>query len=511
MARKKKLINQVPAKVAKQTIKYYLNDPTTPDLVETVTFTPSKLFNVVGYTAPNENFTTTGGLASNVNGVLNFAMNNFYNSYSPNKIANWSKVKTLSIYPSAGQMPNAYYDRTNLKFFWFMGSGKKIFTALSAEIITHELGHAVLDYNRPDFWSVGSMEIWAFHEAFGDVFAFLASLHHDTMINFMLSETKGDLFQSSIISKLAEQFGNGLGMNGYLRNVDNDLIYVDPATLPDNNNDPSKLSKEPHDFSRVMSGALYRIFAEIYTAKGKNVASLKMARDFVRDSLFKCIKLVPSTPKFYAAFAKVFVDIGKTINPELATIAQNVFISKNMMVGSAKMNMHENKNKLKINEEKEFNFTMMRYEHQARVDDLLEITNEKYKNLKIRLPVDDLVDDAMGFSGMMSSDMDDSIKCGQEAAKYILKNDLIDKTWKVADDGLLKRIMVRCDGFKDNCLIPGQPEYGKCWKYRISGCGCGGPYGCPEIEKKVEAPVKNYCSPNYVIKCAETRSSACSR
>ena len=82
MARKKKLINQVRAKVAKQTIKYYLNDPTTPDLVETVTFTPSKLFNVVGYTAPNENFTTTGGLASNVNGVLNFAMNNFYNSYS---------------------------------------------------------------------------------------------------------------------------------------------------------------------------------------------------------------------------------------------------------------------------------------------------------------------------------------------------------------------------------------------------------------------------------------------
>jgi len=289
------------------------------------------------------------------------------------------------------------------------------------------------------------------------------------------------------------------------------LVYVDPATLPDNNRDPNKLSKEPHDFSRVMSGALYRIFAEIYTAKGKNVASLKMARDFVRDSLFKCIKLVPSTPKFYAAFAKVFVDIGKTINAELATIAQNVFISKNMMVGSAKMNMHENKNKLKINEEKEFNFTMMRYEHQAKVDDLLEITNEKYKNLKIRLPVDDLVDDAMGFAGMMSSDMDDSIKCGQEAAKYILKNDLIDNTWRVADDGLLKRIMVRCDGFKDNCLIPGQPEYGKCWKYRISGCGCGGPYGCPEIEKKVETPVKNYCSPNYVIKCAETRSSACSR
>ena len=74
---KKKLINQVPAKIAKQTIKYYLNDPTTPDLVETVTFTPNNLFNVVGYVKPNENFTTTGGLASNVNGVLNFAMNNF--------------------------------------------------------------------------------------------------------------------------------------------------------------------------------------------------------------------------------------------------------------------------------------------------------------------------------------------------------------------------------------------------------------------------------------------------
>ena len=139
------------------------------------------------------------------------------------------------------------------------------------------------------------------------------------MIDAMITETKGNLFESSIVSKLAEQFGLGLGMNGYLRNVDNDLSYVNPNTLANASTNPEALTKEPHNFSRVMSGALYRIFAEIYTAKGKNVASAKLARDFVRDSLFRCMKLVPAVPGFFTAFAKVFCDLGKTINPEFSS------------------------------------------------------------------------------------------------------------------------------------------------------------------------------------------------
>lgn len=497
------------AKPVSQTIKYYLNDPTTPTLTDSITFNPSTLFNVNGYTSPNQDFATAGGMASNVNGLLNYAMLNVYNAYAANKIANWSKVKTLQVYPNAGQMPNAYYDRNSLRFFWFTGnSGSKIFTCLSADIVTHELGHAILDYNRPDFWSVGNMEIWAFHEAFGDIFAFLVAIHHDKIVTFMLNETAGNLYESNVVSKIAEQFGNGLGMAGYLRNVDNDLLYTDPTKLPSSSNNPNQLTNEPHDFSRVMSGVIYRIFAEIYTSKGKNLASLTLARNFVRDTLFKSLKLVPSTPKFFSAFAKVFVDTGKTINPECANIANNVFIARNFLAATAKMQFNENKQKKKVREEKENHLTMMKYEHHVKVDDILEIKDPKHKELKIKLSVDDLVDDVMGFAGNLNSDMDESIECGQKAAQYIIGNDLIDKTWRVDDNGLLHRIMIRCDGFVNNCLIPGQPEYGKCWKYRISGCGCGGPYGCPEI-KKVDTQVKNYCSPNYIIKCAETRANAC--
>ena len=154
-----------------------------------------------------------------------------------------------------------------------------------------------------------------------------------------------------------------------------------------------------------------------------------------------------------------------------------------------------------INEEKEDKFTMMRFEYQAKLGDILHIEDEKYKNLKIRLPVDDLFfEDNDGKMEMIGSDVGESIKCGQQAAKYIIENDLLDNTWKVSEDGLLKRKIIRCDGFVDNCTIPGQPEYNKCWKYRISGCGCGGPYGCPPIEEKVKPVIKNSCNPNYVIK-----------
>jgi len=509
---KKNMINTSSVAPAKQNVKYYLNDPSTPALTEVVSFSPSTLFNVVGYTGPNENWTTPAGLAANATGTLMFAMNNFYNNYALNKISAWSKVKTLQVNPNAGQMPNAYYDRKGLNFFWFTGkNGQKIFTSLSADVVTHELGHAVLDFLRPDFWSMGAIEIWAFHEAFGDVFAFLASLHHDAMINFMLGETKGNLFESSIVSKLAEQFGNGLGMNGYLRNVDNDLAYVNPNTLADVSTNPDALTKEPHNFSRVMSGALYRVFAEIYTAKGKNVAAVKLARDFVRDTLFRCMKLVPASPGFFTAFAKVFYDLGKTLNPELAEIAKRVFFSKNMMPATVKMNLDETSDKIKLHEEKDDMFTMMKFEYQAKLSDILHVEDEKYKNLKIKLPVDDLIYQGNdGQMDMIGSDINESIQCGQQAAKYIIQNDLLDKTWMVSEDGLLKRIMIRCDGFVDNCTIPGQPEYGKCWKYRISGCGCGGPYGCPPIEEKIKPVIKNSCNPNYVIKCGNTRASACS-
>ena len=96
-SKKKNMINQTPAAPAKQNVKYYLNDPTTPTLTEVVNFSPSTLFNVTGYVGPNENWTTSAGLASNATGTLMFAMNNFYNNYALNKISAWSKVKTFDL------------------------------------------------------------------------------------------------------------------------------------------------------------------------------------------------------------------------------------------------------------------------------------------------------------------------------------------------------------------------------------------------------------------------------
>ncbi len=55
-SKKKNLINQKPKTVAKQNVKYYLNDPTTPNLMETVSFSPSTLFNTVGYTDQMKTF-----------------------------------------------------------------------------------------------------------------------------------------------------------------------------------------------------------------------------------------------------------------------------------------------------------------------------------------------------------------------------------------------------------------------------------------------------------------------
>ena len=109
--------------------------------------------------------------------------------------------------------------------------------------MAHELGHAILDAMRPDFWSVQALEIWSFHEAFADITAILSLMQHDEILDRALYETKGDLSKPNVISRLAEEMGDIIyeitrgrgGMKpGALRNATNKFRYIHPSKLPKN-------------------------------------------------------------------------------------------------------------------------------------------------------------------------------------------------------------------------------------------------------------------------------------
>lgn len=318
-------------------IHCYLNDPSQPDFVANVAVPPDPVWpiKVRGYKGAGHDKASVAGQAAGCYVTLANAIN-YIVPRIPEAPTKWAAVKELYVQPRAGKDFNAYYDRKMLRFFYDTDptKGKVVFTSESADIISHELGHAVLDAIRPDLWSVQGMEGWAFHEAFGDMMAVLASLQHEKILDHA---TKIDLNKSNIVSRLAEEMAAAIyvlsdSKSGYridaLRDASNQFVYTHPERLPAKTPD-NMLSHEPHNFSRVFTGAWYEMLVRIYE---KNVVdgmprlqALVSARDTACDLLLNGIRQAPRTVRLYDAIAKYMIQTDKQNGGKYASIIEGVF------------------------------------------------------------------------------------------------------------------------------------------------------------------------------------------
>lgn len=195
----------------------------------------------------------------------------------------WEPGSALTVVPRAGLDLNAYYDRRSLKFFYYTNPATRstIYSCESADVASHECGHAVLDAHHPDYWNSLHPETAAFHEAFGDISALLVTLQFESVRARWLKETGGNLRESNSISRLAEQLGKAihdeLGSKAssalYLRDLVNPYRYRETWKLPPRTT-AARLSSESHSFSRIFSGAFYEILVGIYEVKRKANANL---------------------------------------------------------------------------------------------------------------------------------------------------------------------------------------------------------------------------------------------
>lgn len=209
----------------------------------------------------------------------------------------WSFHGPLVIHPHAGEGKTAYYSRWNesINFCeWDSPSaGKVVKTSQSFDVGSHEIGHAILDGIRP---GVMGGEGSAFHEGFGDCSALLHSLQYDTNLQAILAENGGDFTVPSRVTRLAEEFGTAYNKEDdnpnnddrpYYRTALNDFKYQDPKTLPKDSYPPKQpeevLTSEPHSFSRVWTGAFYRMLGALFQQCSQTAPSqleaLKQARD----------------------------------------------------------------------------------------------------------------------------------------------------------------------------------------------------------------------------------------
>ena len=127
----------------------------------------------------------------------------------------------------------------------------KIFqTATSWELGAHEFGHAVEDVLKPNAVETDpGYNTWG--ESFGDQMAMWASLRNPQRVRDVIAETSGNLYTSNSLSRLCEAFAALVGSGTGVRDAFNDTKV-------------STTTDEFHDRSQVLTGAVYKVFTQIY-------------------------------------------------------------------------------------------------------------------------------------------------------------------------------------------------------------------------------------------------------
>ena len=343
-------INKVSSLSINQNNKdfYFLNDPSTPDLKSNINniFIPQympflvKDFDPRNYKLIRENDYRNLACFYTISQMLNYYQNIIY-KIEQSKIKQWFGNKPLFIQPIYSSGLNAFYDRNSLLFCYKTSIFKKrtVYAVDSVDIVSHELGHAILDSLRPDFWNMQSLEIWSFHEAFADVCAFINVTNNVNIIDRIFNETNGDLSKSNIATRIGEDLASSTSLNKkYLRDISKEFEYINPSLINENYN----LKKEPHDFSQIISSVWYHSLVEIFKIekednkdnKFNNIQLFEYAKEEAFIALIKTVKSVPATDNFFSAFAKIFI---LNLKSKYKQYIQNLFEKRKIIKPQIKM------------------------------------------------------------------------------------------------------------------------------------------------------------------------------
>jgi hypothetical protein len=212
-------------------------------------------------------------------------------------------VRRLRIYPHALREANAYYspDKHALLFGYFRASesdpgenlpGQTVFCCLSHDIVAHETTHALLDGLHRRFREPTNADVLGFHEAFADIVALFQHFTVPEALRDQIAKTRGDLAQQSLLGQLAQQFGQGIGRYGALRDA---IGHVKKKSDANNNgaeeleNGPQEKGKwvptvptpadyknatEAHDRGAVLVAAVFEAFLNIYRKRSVDLLRL---------------------------------------------------------------------------------------------------------------------------------------------------------------------------------------------------------------------------------------------
>jgi hypothetical protein len=250
----------------------------------------------------------------------------------------WKDGGPLVVRPHAFEGMNAYYDPMNpsLNFGYFNSPFRRapVWTCLSHDIVSHELGHAILDTFRPLYLYSTDIDTSALHESFADILAMFAALQYPSVVQYIYRETGGDMRHPSLITHLAEEFGVGIFGAGvpYLRSALEGAKYA-----PDT-------PKEPHVRSTIWTAAIYEIMQKLVeaiepdidnTASGFAgfINALVKATRALKGMLIRALHYTPPTSLSMPMLARLIYEADARVYPndsKFRDIAKQVFTERNL-------------------------------------------------------------------------------------------------------------------------------------------------------------------------------------
>jgi hypothetical protein len=235
----------------------------------------------------------------------------------------------LLIVPRAGKWANAFYEREShsLQFFHFPSRSPDnelttVYTSLSADIVSHETGHAILDGIAPDLYNAITPQSLALHEAIADLTALVMSFRSRTVRETVLLQTNGSIEDSTAFTRLAEEFGAALDPERrkfYLRNLLNN------RKLGDRDIDET----DPHDLSEVLTGALYTVMVKLHEQEKRRIAeteqipeysasgkALFVAAERFQRMVFRALDYLPPGEISFADYGRAIIASDQAAHPD---------------------------------------------------------------------------------------------------------------------------------------------------------------------------------------------------
>lgn len=234
--------------------------------------------------------------------------------------------------------PNAFYNRASFQFFEFTTGAQTIFSGESTDVVSHELGHGLLDSIRPEIFGSNVLEVGAFHEAFADCVAIMTALSDGPSRDAFRARTRGENFLETMPEALADAVRRFMPNHNAAepRHAKNNLQYQLPTTLPDDGG-PGVLINEEHSFARVFVGCFYDL---ILGMAGANPASpaLRTAAINAGKLLLAGAKTAPSGPRFFQTVGRSMVIADQQMNAGAnRDILRQAFAGHGIALGSNAM------------------------------------------------------------------------------------------------------------------------------------------------------------------------------